>query len=237
MASLRRFPDLQAASIWRDLKFLLKSCQGVVLDVGCGAQPYRSLLPAGVHYVGIDTADTQTHFGYSTPDTLYFKGATWPIVSESINTVIATETLEHVNQPESFLSEARRVLKPDGWMILTVPFSARWHFIPHDYWRFTPSGLRTVLTDAGFSVPVVYARGNEVTVACYKVMAVLLMLLFGHWDSPLTRWIVRLTGLFLLPMLFGLAILGQLSLRSRGRNDCLGYTAIASKPALKPRED
>ena len=236
MAALRRFPDLQAASIWRDLKLLLKSCQGAVLDVGCGAQPYRSLLPAGVHYVGIDTTDAQSHFGYSMPDTIYFEGATWPIASESIDAVIATETLEHVHRPESFLSEAKRVLKPDGWLVLTVPFSARWHFIPHDYWRFTPSGLRTILTDAGFSVPVVYARGNEVTVASYKVMAVLLMLLLGQWDFPLTKWIARMTGVFLLPMLFGLAILGQLSLCSRGGNDCLGYTAIASKPALKPQE-
>ena len=74
------------------------------------------------------------------------------------------------------------------------------------------------------------------TVASYKVMAVLLMLLLGQWDFPLTKWIARMTGVFLLPMLFGLAILGQLSLCSRGGNDCLGYTAIASKPALKPQE-
>src|SRR5258708_4947485 len=40
-APLRRFFDLQAGSIWRDLKPELSQPHGVVLDVGCGAQPYR----------------------------------------------------------------------------------------------------------------------------------------------------------------------------------------------------
>jgi hypothetical protein len=34
----RRLLDLQAASIWRDLKVLLPQVRGEVLDVGCGAQ-------------------------------------------------------------------------------------------------------------------------------------------------------------------------------------------------------
>ena len=236
-SAMRRFPDLQAASIWRDLTLLLAKCRGTVLDVGCGAQPYRGLLPHRVHYVGIDTVNAGSHFGYSMPDTHYFEGTVWPVESESVDTVISTETLEHVHQPDRLLSEARRVLKPDGWMVLTVPFSARWHFIPNDYWRFTPSGLSTLLTDAGFDVPIVYARGNEVTVACYKVMAVLLMLLFGEWDFRLNLWIARLMGVVLLPGLLGMAILGQISLRFRGGNDCLGYTVIAYNSALQLSKD
>src|SRR4051794_13112335 len=44
LAAVRRFLDLQAGSIWNDLATLLPPQRGVVLDVGCGAQPYRSLL-------------------------------------------------------------------------------------------------------------------------------------------------------------------------------------------------
>ena len=227
-AFVRRFLDLQAASIWQDLKLVLSACQGSVLDVGCGAQPYRTLLPTSVSYTGIDTVDAQVHFGYTVPDTIYFQGDTWPIASGSIDTVIATETLEHVLCPEKFLAEARRVLKPNGWMVLTVPFAARWHFIPHDYWRFTPSGLRQVMTNAGLPVPMVYARGNEVTVACYKMMALILMLLLGQWPALTIQVAARLTGVLFLPLLFCLAIVGQISLRSRGGNDSLGYTAIVS---------
>ena len=224
----RRFLDLQASSIWMDLKLVLSACQGSVLDVGCGAQPYRRLLPSNVRYTGIDTVDAQANFGYTIPETIYFEGDVWPIASGSIDTVIATEALEHVLRPEQFLAEARRVLKPNGWLVLTVPFAARWHYIPHDYWRFTPSGLNQVMANAGLSVPMVYARGNEITVACYKVMALIPMLLLGQWPALKIQVVARLTGVLFLPVLFCLSIVGQISLRSRGGNDCLGYTAIVS---------
>jgi SAM-dependent methyltransferase len=226
MASLRRFLDLQAASIWDDLKVMLPRCQGTVLDVGCGAQPYRSLLHPSVRYIGIDRSTAADEFGYRVPETRSFEGTRWPIDDASIDTVMATETLEHVSRPEVFLAEAHRVLKPGGWMLLTVPFAARWHYIPHDYWRFTPSGLRSLLNDAGFDTPCVYARGDEVTVACYKVMALILMLLLGDLRPAPWKWVARVCGCLLLPMLVGLAIVGRVSLRSRGGNDCLGYTVV-----------
>ena len=36
-------------------------------------------------------------------------------------------------------------------ILLTVPFAARWHFVPYDYWRFTPSSFRYLLETTGFS--------------------------------------------------------------------------------------
>ena len=76
---------------------------------------------------------------------------------------------EHVPEPTAFLEHAFRALRPGGTVIITTPFAARWHYIPHDYWRFTPSSLRLLLERAGFEDVVVYGRGNESTVACYKV--------------------------------------------------------------------
>lgn len=229
---LRRLFDLQAASIWIDLKSLLPHCQGAVLDVGCGAQPYRALLPDSVKYAGIDTSDALERFGYQMPDTTYFEGDVWPVESASVDTVIATETLEHVAQPRQFLKEARRVLKPDGWLLLTVPFAARWHYIPYDYWRFTPSGLQVVLKDAGFADPVVYARGNEVTVACYKGLALILMLLLGDIRPGVLQLLARVLGVMMLPVMFALAFVGQCSLRTAGGHDTLGYTVIAAANPL-----
>ena len=46
-------------------------------------------------------------------------------------------------------------------LILTVPFAARWHFVPHDYWRYTPASLDHLLRKAGFSDVGVYARGQR----------------------------------------------------------------------------
>jgi SAM-dependent methyltransferase len=227
VAVARRLVDLQAASLWRDLRVELASVRGNVLDVGAGAQPYRSLLEgADVRYRAIDIAGARERFGYETPDTEYFDGDTWPVADASIDLVLATETLEHVRRPATFLAEARRVLRCGGRLVVTVPFSARWHYVPDDYWRFTPSSLRDLFEDAGFAEVVVKPRGNELTVACSKIVGLILA-----WALPSrqARSVgLRLIALLSLPMIAALVPLAHLSLRGPGGDDCLGWTAVAT---------
>jgi SAM-dependent methyltransferase len=228
--ALRRYLDLQAGSIWRDLRRELPHARGQVLDVGCGAQPYRILLPSEVAYLGLDTAEAKDHFGYQAPDTLYFSGPTWPVESATVDFILCTEALEHVLEPRAFLAEAHRCLRPGGTLLLTVPFAARWHFVPKDYWRFTPSGLKHLLDGAGFVKVVITGRGNALTVACYKVMALFLPLLLPQSRHRLAAWALRLVGLLGAPVLLALAVIANLSLAMPAGEDCLGLTARAERP-------
>lgn len=230
-ASARRFLDLQAASIWKDMSVLLPPLHGDVLDVGSGAQPYRGLFAAGVRYRAIDSATADDDFGYAVPDTTYYHGVRWPVDTDSIDAILCTETLEHVPDTAQFLGEAARCLRPGGVLILTVPFAARWHYIPHDYWRFTPSALGRVLHAAGFINIQVFARGNAVTVACYKVMALFLPLLIGRPGSAAVRYGGHVVGVISLPLLVVLACAAQASMAFDGGADCLGYTVCAARPA------
>jgi SAM-dependent methyltransferase len=232
LARCRRFFDLQAGSIWRDVSEILPQARGVVLDVGCGAQPYRGLLHPLATYRGIDTNDAKANFGYQASDTDFFCGDTWPVPDESIHLVLCTEVLEHVLDTKRFLSELGRCLEPGGLVLMTVPFSARWHFLPNDYWRFTPTSLNELLRSIGCVDVHVYARGNAGTVACYKVMALILRLLLPQNYGWIGGWIRRLVGLALSPFLVALAVIGNLSLLGRGGDDCLGYTVIARKPSV-----
>jgi SAM-dependent methyltransferase len=210
--------------MWRDLRLELAGADGDVLDVGAGAQPYRPLLPRTARYRAIDIAAARRDFGYDLPDTEYFEGERWPVGDGTVDVVLATETLEHVPEPAVFLAEARRAVRDGGKIVLTVPFAARWHYVPHDYWRFTPSSLRNLLEGAGFGEVVVYPRGNEVTVACAKVMALVLPSLFPPGGGFGVRRIVA--GL-LLPFVAVLAAVAHASLRADGGDDCLGWTATA----------
>lgn len=229
LAKARRFFDLQAGSIWRDLSAVLPSVRGAVLDVGCGAQPYRPLLHASAKYCGIDTSAAREKFGYEVPETRYFDGEIWPVEDGSIQFLLVTETLEHVLDTSQFLSEAARCMAPGGTILITVPFAARWHFVPFDYWRFTPSSLDYLLRVAGFTDIHVYARGNAATVACYKTMALILPLLMPQNLQFVLAWCARLLGLTLLPVLVVLAIIANLTLCGRGGNDCLGYTVLGQR--------
>ena len=228
-AAARRFFDLQAGSLWQDLSPVLARAEGTVVDVGCGAQPYRGLLPTQTRYIGLDAENALQDFGYSMPDVLAIPSdGRWPVASGDADLVLATETLEHVDQPDAFLAEAHRLLKPGGRLILTVPFAARWHYIPHDFWRFTPASLRMLLEDAGFSDVVVNGRGNETTVACYKVMALLLPVVLPQEVEGSPR--IRPAGMLVLPVVLALATIANVSLGWPAGDDCLGYTVFARRP-------
>jgi len=229
-AAVRRFFDLQAGSLWRDLSPVLSRADGTLVDVGCGAQPYRGLLPTGTTYVGLDTERAQEDFGYAMPDVLTIgDDGRWPLDDARAEFVLATETLEHVVDPPAFLTEAYRCMRPGARLILTVPFAARWHYVPHDYWRFTPSSLRLLLEQAGFEQVVVHGRGNEQTVACYKLLALLLPAVLPQREPGAMR--VRPIGLLVAPLVVVLAALGNLSLRGRTGDDCLGFTVYSVKPS------
>lgn len=74
-----------------------------------------------------------------------------PIESEVADTVVSLSVLEHLCKPQTMLNEAFRILKPRGGLVLQVPWQWWIHEAPHDYYRYTPYGLRYLLERAGFS--------------------------------------------------------------------------------------
>jgi SAM-dependent methyltransferase len=142
------------------LKRELPSFNGLVLDVGCGHKPYRSLLLAppsrASAYLGVDLPGNP----YSTPD-LEWDGATLPRPDASVDSVLLTEVLEHCAEPGAVLKEVWRVLRPGGFLFMTVPFIWPMHAIPHDEYRYTPFALERLLKDAGFPSPRIAANGGR----------------------------------------------------------------------------
>lgn len=137
---------LHLRPLWLALEEALGTCEGRVLDIGCGMQPYRHMLRADiVEYVGVDRA------GELTRPTLVGTAEDLPVSAASFDVVLCTMLLEHVVDPRRVLAEARRVLKPGGRAILTVPGVWPSHEAPHDYWRFTRFGLEQLLVEQGFS--------------------------------------------------------------------------------------
>ena len=48
--------------------------------------------------------------------------------------------------------ECNRVLTSKGIIVVSVPFMYRFHEIPYDYRRYTPSGLEVTFNDSGFKI-------------------------------------------------------------------------------------
>jgi SAM-dependent methyltransferase len=65
-----------------------------------------------------------------------------PFVDASFDYVWSNAVLEHVRNPFRVAAEMVRVVRPGGLVIVQVPFLESIHSWPHDYFRFTPNGLR-----------------------------------------------------------------------------------------------
>lgn len=71
------------------------------------------------------------------------------IPANSFDTIVCAEVLEHTLNPFNAVAEIKRMLKPGGIALITVPFNFRIHGPLPDCWRFTEHGLRQLF--AGFS--------------------------------------------------------------------------------------
>ena len=126
--------------LWQGLRKRLATCEGRVLDVGCGLQPYRSMLGTKVtEYVGVDRP------GPLANPTVIGTAEDLPFDAHVFDVVLSTQVFEHVPEPARALGEAIRVLRPGGRLVLTVPGVWPTHEAPHDYWRFTRHGLLHLL--------------------------------------------------------------------------------------------
>jgi len=70
-----------------------------------------------------------------------------PIRSGTVDTILCCEVLEHVAGPDCCCLELARILKPNGVLILSVPFAYPIHADPYDWGRFTPIKLKAMLDD------------------------------------------------------------------------------------------
>ena len=131
--------------------------KGVVLDYGCGGQPYRQLFaPNTERYIGADVAAAAG----VTLDLQFVPGEQLALPDQSVDTILATQTLEHVYDFELYLRDCYRLLKNGGCLVISVPMQWRHHEVPYDFWRFTRYGLTRKLTDVGFQIESIERCGG-----------------------------------------------------------------------------
>ena len=74
--------------------------------------------------------------------------------------VLCSEVLEHVARPWLALPKLREIMQPGGWIVVTTLTSFPIHGFPDDFYRYTPSGLKLLLEDAGFKNVVTENAGH-----------------------------------------------------------------------------
>lgn len=105
---------------------------GAAEHIGCDLQPGP----------GVDRVEDVHHLSFA---------------DESVGTVVALETLEHVADPIRAVEEMYRVLRPGGVLAISSLMFFPIHEHPWDYWRFTPQAFELLLRP--FESRLVVAQG------------------------------------------------------------------------------
>lgn len=140
---------LARRGLWREIEAASPMLTGDLLDVGCGTKPYRSLFTVR-SYTGLEI-ETPIARQRDVAEA-YYDGKSFPFDDASFDAVLCNQVLEHVFTPDEFLREIFRVLRPQGRLLLTVPFVWDEHEQPYDYARYSSFGLRALLERNGFHI-------------------------------------------------------------------------------------
>ncbi len=107
--------------------FILQNMFGKILDVGCEQWKLHQILIKNqdistlYRVYGLDLKVKKHRESVTKGDAQYM-----PFKNNTFDTLIAGELIEHVENPDIFLKEARRLLKSEGILILSTPNKNSW---------------------------------------------------------------------------------------------------------------
>ena len=154
----------------RDLSAAFKTyARGNLLDIGCGNKPYKTVLVELVEkYTGCDIVQSNLNCV-----DILCEANNIPLQDGLFDTVISTQTIEHVADHQGLVNEAFRLLKADGYFILSGPLYWPLHEEPYDFFRFTRHGFQYILEKAGFTITEIKSNGGKWAVAGQSLLQAL----------------------------------------------------------------
>jgi O-antigen biosynthesis protein len=130
---------------------------GNVLDLGCGQGEGSNFLSQqqGMHVISCDLSSetllaAQAIWSSSKVNWTITDGQALCFRSSEFDGIVSVEVIEHIPEPARYLSEVRRVLRPNGIFMLTTPNRLRSSLTPGSLWpehlrEYSPEELESIL--------------------------------------------------------------------------------------------
>lgn len=135
---------------------------GSVLDVGGSKKSAYPSLMQGSYTLTTVNIDPK-----ALPDITADLERPLPLPAAGYDVALLINVLEHIYEYRQLLRECVRVLKPDGRMVIVMPFLFPVHPSPRDFWRFTHEALRRECEEAGLQKITIEPLGSGVLAARY----------------------------------------------------------------------
>jgi len=134
-------------SLEQELGPVSQYLSGHLLNAGCGSRDVSSyLLSNGVSKItNYDIASTDAEVVVGPLESMPFEDATF-------DSILCNAVLEHVPDAEQAIRELTRVVKPNGHIVVAVPFLQPFHAAPKDFRRYTADGLADLGYRAGLEI-------------------------------------------------------------------------------------
>ena len=185
----RLIADLVANAYEENLK---KHAKGQLLDLGCGHVPlyaaYKNYITKNICVDWENTAHKNVYLDFVCDITKPL-----PFSDEEFDTIILSDVLEHIAEPELLLKELARILSPGGKVLINVPFYYWLHEQPHDYYRYTEFALKRFINQVNLKLIYLNPIGGAPEVLADIVSKNFLNLrIIGRPLAIFTQWIAMM---------------------------------------------
>lgn len=156
---------------------------GKTLDFGCGAKPYKNLFKT-TEYIGVDIEISGHSHDQENID-VFYDGKTIPFPEQHFDSIFTSEVFEHIFNLNNIVSELHRVLKPGGYILITIPFVWDEHEAPYDFARYTSYGIKDILQKNNFEI-VKLEKSSTFIEVIFQMKALYLSKIFSFKNIFLT---------------------------------------------------
>lgn len=163
------------------IEFFKDRMKGKLLDLGCGNKPYSAVYNEICESsVGCDVPFS-LHKNSEVEVLCYAEDIDKHFEPGYFDCILCTEVLEHTVNDRKVISNINRILKNNGCLIISAPFTYVLHEAPHDYRRYTVFGLKNIIEENNFEIKSVFSMGATLSsgffIFYYSLLKIFLFIL------------------------------------------------------------